>query len=453
MTQSLSDNPDTQTAPAPNLGTILLAEHLPNNVESLQECFSAFGFELIVAHDGETALQLCEQMRPDVILLDLMIPDMSGFEVCQRLKKQDSIKDIPVIFMKAQDDHVSPAKGFSVGAVDYVTKPLHIEETLARVTAQLKIRNLQTQLEETIATLQQEIHERQRAEETARLAMKRTQDVNEHMRQDLAAAARVQQALLPEAAPNIPGAAFAWTYRPCAELGGDSLNVFALNDHQVGMYVLDVTGHGVPASLLSVTLSRVLMPRSDPSCLFVRSDTTTGMPTITSPAEVATRLNHMFPMSKGGHQYFTLLYGILNTQDGIFRYVCAGHPPPLLYAKDQQPIICEARSLPIGLFEHEQYEDCTIQLEPDARLYLYSDGVLEAMNAQREIFGESRVVATIQHTQHVNLQTSVESIATAAANWTQHGQIHDDLSILAVERLSCSKKIHGNESKETDASA
>jgi len=340
MTQSLSDNLDTQTIHAPNLGTILLVEHLPNNVEILQVCFSAFGFELIVAHDGDTTLQQCEHMRPDVILLDLMIPGMSGFEVCRQLKEQDSTKDIPVIFMKAHDDPVSPAKGFSVGAVDYVTKPLQLEEILARVTAQLKIRKLQTQLEETIETLQQEIHERQRAEETARLAMEHTQEANEHMKRDLAAAARVQQALLPDAAPNIPGAAFAWTYRPCAELGGDSLNVFSLNDHQVGMYVLDVTGHGVPASLLSVTLSRVLIPRSDPSCLFVRADTRTGLSTLTSPAEVATRLNHMFPMRPGGHQYFTLLYGILNTQDRTFRYVCAGHPPPIVHAKGQYPIVC-----------------------------------------------------------------------------------------------------------------
>ncbi|WP_454061853.1 SpoIIE family protein phosphatase [Candidatus Nitrospira salsa] len=445
MTQSLSDNLDTQTIYAPNLGTILLVEHLPNNVEILQECFSAFGFELIVAHDGDTTLQQCEHMRPDVILLDLMIPGMSGFEVCRQLKEQDSTKDIPVIFMKAQDDPVSSAKGFSVGAVDYVTKPLQLEEILARVTAQLKIRKLQTQLKETIETLQQEIHERQRAEETARLAMEHTQEANEHMKRDLAAAARVQQALLPDAAPNIPGAAFAWTYRPCAELGGDSLNVFSLNDHQVGMYVLDVTGHGVPASLLSVTLSRVLIPRSDPSCLFVRSDTRTGLSTLTSPAEVATRLNLMFPMRPGGHQYFTLLYGILNTQDGTFRYVCAGHPPPIVHAKGQYPIICEARSLPIGLFEDEHYEDSIIQLEHDSRLYLYSDGVLEAMNTQREIFGESRLTSTIQRAQHIDLQSSVEFIATAASNWTQHGQIHDDLSILAVECLGQSMPMNGNE--------
>jgi len=436
---------------APNFGKILLVEEMPSNVEMLQGCFSAFGFELIIAHDSESMRQQCEQIHPDVILLDIMLADMNGLEVCRQLKEQNSTKDIPVIFMKSKDDHLSPAKGFSVGAVDYVNKPLQLEEVLARVTAHLKIRNLQQQLEETIEALQQEIQERQRAEETAQFALQQTQQANERMRQDLGAAARVQQALLPDAVPKLPGAVFGWTYRPCAELGGDSLNVFSLNNHQVGMYVLDVTGHGVPASLLSVTLSRVLLPRSDPSCLFVQSNTVNGVSTLTSPAEVATRLNHMFPMSKGGHQYFTLLYGILNTQDGTFRYVCAGHPPPILCTKDQQLTVGEARSLPIGLFEDEQYEDCTIQLESGSRLYLYSDGVLEAMNVQREIFGESRLASTIQHTQHDDLQASVETIAIAASNWTQQGQVHDDLSILAVERTSGSKKIHENEAGKTDA--
>ncbi|GJL55047.1 MAG: hypothetical protein NPIRA02_21790 [Nitrospirales bacterium] len=422
--------------PAPNFGKILLVEHMPDNLDTLLQCFSAFGFELFVAHDGETALQQCKLLQPDLILLDVNTPGMNGFEVCRRLKAQDMIHDIPVIFMKSPNDHVSLVKGFSVGAVDYVNKPLQLEETFARMTSHLKVRHLQIQLEETIVTLQQEIRERQRAEEAARLAMQQTQHANERMRQDLAAAARVQQALLPDVAPNIPGATFAWTYRPCAELGGDSLNVFSLTDHQVGMYVLDVTGHGVPASLLSVTLSRVLIPRSDPSCLFVESNTRNGMPVLTAPAEVATRLNEMFPMNKGGHQYFTLVYGILDTRDGTFRYVCAGHPPPIVYPKDQVPIICEAPSLPIGLFEDEHYEDCTIQLESDSRLYLYSDGVIEAMNTQREIFGQARLADALQHTRHINLQASVESIATASSNWTQQGHMHDDLSILAVEHPS-----------------
>ena len=226
---------------------------------------------------------------------------------------------------------------------------------------------------------------------------------------------------------------FAWVYRPCAELGGDSLNVFQLDDRHVGMYVLDVSGHGVPASLLSVTLSRVLIPRRDPSCLFTRADLLEGVGALSSPAEVATRLNRMFPMSEEGRQYFTLIYGILDTQDRLFRYVCAGHPAPLHFAKGQQSRLGEARNLPIGLFEDVEYEEYTIEVTPGSRIYLYSDGVLEAMNQKREIFGETRLHSTIEKTQQVELRESVDSIVQTVLNWTTTDQVHDDLSILAME--------------------
>ncbi len=416
-----------------NLGNILFVDNKRNHWETLVECFSAYGFELTVAHDAETALEKSELAPPDLILLDVMIPDIGGFETCRRLKENTKTKDIPVIFMKAHEDHVSAVKGFSVGAVDYVNKPIQVEETLATVTAHLKIRNLQKVLEETILTLQEEVDERKRAEETAHQAMLHAQQAQERMRRDLEAAARVQQALLPETTPTIPGLTFAWTYRPCAELGGDSLNLFSLSDYQIGMYVLDVTGHGVPASLLSVTLSRVLIPRSDPSCLLIRQDTINGQRTIASPAEVATRLNHMFPMNQGAHQYFTLLYGILDTQAKTFQYVCAGHPAPVVFIKDRQPIVCETLNLPIGLFENEQYENSTIELGTHSRIYLHSDGVLEAMNPHREIFGETRLRSIIESTQGVALQESVNTIASSASNWAHNGQVHDDLSILAME--------------------
>ena len=412
---------------------ILLVEDNPTNLNLLVDSLSPYGFELSVAPDGETALHQSQLYPPDLILLDIMMPGMDGFETCARLKEHEKTKDIPVIFMTALTDTDSRVKGFSVGAVDYVTKPLHLEEVVARVNTHLKIRALQIQLEETIANLREEVGERKRAEEAAREAMVLSDKANEQMRKDLAAAARVQHALLPASPPVIPGVSFAWIYQPCAEVGGDSLNVFQINDHQVGLYVLDVTGHGVSASLLSVTLTHVLIPQRDPSSLLNRADLFEGVGALSSPAEVATRLNHMFPMSEETHQYFTLLYGILDMRKRLFRYVCAGHPAPIALTPDHQSVICEARNFPIGLFEDAQYEESTIQLSPGSRLYLYSDGVIEAMNPQREIFGDVRLRSTIEDRQGKELQESVNGIVKAVHHWTTTDQVQDDLSILAME--------------------
>ena len=416
-----------------NLGVILLVDDAPDHLDLLMDSFSAFGFELTVVMDGETALHTCQHSPVDLILLDVMMPGISGFETCQRLKEDARTKDIPVIFMTDLTDNVSTVTGFSYGAVDYVTKPLHIEEVLARVTTHLKVRHLQGQLEHTIFNLQQEVAERKRAEGALRETMALMEKTNTRMRQDLEAAARVQHALLPDALPQIPGASFAWVYRPCAELGGDSLNVFPLDDRHIGMYVLDVSGHGVPASLLSVTLSRVLIPRNDPACLFVRSDGSTGVSALRSPAEVASRLNQMFPMTEETRQYFTMIYGILDTQDRTFRYVCAGHPPPIVSMEGQAPRPGEARSLAIGFFEDAQYEECLVELKPRSRIFLYSDGLLEAMSTDRQIFGETRLRSSIEAAQDWALQEGVDSILSHVLTWTKSAQAHDDLSLLAVE--------------------
>ncbi len=419
-----------------HLGLILMAAADLSELEMLPHSFAAYGFELILVPDGETALTTSQKLKPDLIFLDITLPDLNGFDTCLRLKELEATKHTPVIFVTPPSDKVNTVKGFSVGAVDYVTRPFQIEEVIARITTHLKIRNLQVLLEEIIANLQEEVAERKRAEEALQESMLLVQQANDRMKNDLAAAARVQQALLPDRLPSLPSVSFAWTYRPCSELGGDSLNVFQLDADHVGLYVLDVSGHGVSASLLSVTLSRVLIPRRDPSCLFIKANRALEADTLVSPAEVAARLNRMFPMSEEGRQYFTLIYGILNIRNGKFRYACAGHPPPLYIAPNQQVIPCETGNVPIGLFEDSHYEEGMIQLQQGGRLFLYSDGVLEAKDASKEFFGEARLQRTLEATQLSPLQISVDSIANAALDWTGNHHAQDDLSILAFEWTS-----------------
>ncbi len=410
----------------------MAAESSPE-LKRLIQSFSAYGFELRLVPDGETALLSSQELKPDLIFLDVSLPGLSGFDTCLSLKELDTTKDTPVIFVTTPSDRASTVKGFSVGAVDYVTRPFQIEEVIARITTHLKIRNLQVLLKEIISNLQEEVAERQRAEEALQESMQLVQEANNCMKNDLAAAARVQQALLPEILPALSNVSFAWTYQPCSELGGDSLNVFQLDADHVGLYVLDVSGHGVSASLLSVTLSRVLIPRRDSSCLMIKTHRSPETETLVSPAEIATRLNSMFPMSEDGRQYFTLIYGILNVRNGVFRYTCAGHPPPLYLAPNQDVSQCEVGNVPIGLFEDSQYDEGIIQLEAGGRLYLYSDGLIEAKNIARNFFGETRLQETLRVTHQSPLQLSVDATVKAVLDWTENNHAQDDLSVLAFE--------------------
>lgn len=149
-------------------GDILIVDDNPTNLGVLFNFLTDSGFKVLVAQDGESALQKAELAHPDLILLDIMMPGMDGFETCRRLKEKASIQDIPIIFMTALSETTDKVKGFRLGAVDYLTKPVQQEEVRARVTTHLMLRNLQKKLEEQNLQLQLEVKERQQIEESLR---------------------------------------------------------------------------------------------------------------------------------------------------------------------------------------------------------------------------------------------------------------------------------------------
>jgi hypothetical protein len=185
---------------------------------------------------------------------------------------------------------------------------------------------------------------------------------NQRMKRDLDAAARVQQTLLPENLPEVPGLSFAWSYRPCDELAGDALNVVRINDDLIGVYLLDVSGHGVPAALLSVTITRSLNPRAGGAASLVAGPG--ANPEAVGPAQVASRLNSLYPMESNGDHYFTLVYGLLDVRARRLRFTIAGHPAPILASKGRQPRLLDVGGLPVGMVDEADYEESVIELQP-----------------------------------------------------------------------------------------
>lgn len=150
--------------------TILIVDNNVDTVEVLFTHLNNSGFKVLVAQDGKSAIEQIEYAQPDIILLDVRMPGIDGFETCRRLKENEATKDIPIIFMTVLTDTKDKVKGFEVGAVDYITKPFQYEEVLARVTTHLTLRNLQKKLEDQMVQLQQEVAERKRAEEALQKA-------------------------------------------------------------------------------------------------------------------------------------------------------------------------------------------------------------------------------------------------------------------------------------------
>lgn len=256
--------------------------------------------------------------------------------------------------------------------------------------------------------------------------------VNRRMKRNLETAARVQQALLPEQLPRIKGAGFAWKFKPCDELAGDSLNIFQINRRTVGLYLLDVSGHGTAAALLAVSVSRMLSPKALSSSLVREEDETSSDYRVVSPARVAEELNVHFPWDVETGQFFTLIYGVLDMDRLEFRYVSAGHPGPVHVTRGKPLAIPPSTGLPIGL-STEPYEEQCIQLSPGDRLHLYSDGVTEAMNRDRELFGLPRLIERLQCAGDCSLSACQDGLMTALEAFRGSTRFDDDISLVSLE--------------------
>ena len=358
--------------------SILVVDDTPANLQVLAGMLKDRGHKVRPVHGGKMALQAARRDPPDLILLDINMPEMNGYEVCEHLKADPALNGVPVIFISALTEQLDKVKAFATGGVDYLTKPFQMEELHARVETHLKLRRLQLELQAANVGLAK---------------------ANGRMSRDLKAAAKIQESFLPRGVPRAPGAEFAWLYLPCDELAGDGLNVIPLGDGRVGLYVLDVSGHGVAAALLSVALSRRLSPPSDPSSILIRGGDGGGRNDPAPPVEVAARLNQLFPFDPATEQFATLVYGVLDAATGEFRYVSAGHPGPVHLPAGAEPVLLQSHGFPIGLAA-DDYEERSVCLGSGDRLYLYSDGVPEAMDPAGRPFGSVRFLKALTKPWH-----------------------------------------------------
>lgn len=391
---------------------VLLVDDNPTNLQVLYQTLqSVNGIELLVAKSGEEALRLATDAQPELILLDIMMPGIDGYETCRRLKADEATREASVIFTSALSETQDKVKGLELGAVDYITKPFQAAEVVARVNTHLSVHNLRAALAE-----------RNRQLEAA----------NERMRRELAAATRVQRSLLPPAAPAARGVHFGWRYDPCEALGGDLLNVFRLDRDHVALYVADVSGHGTGPALISAAVHRSLAARDGEGSLVVRS-ADDDVPGVTPPAEVIKRLNAIYPMSANGGHFLTIVYAVLDLRSHVLRYGCAGHPGPVFARAGEPACALHLPALPIGVVADAEYDERSLQLAPGDRLFLYSDGLLEARGSSGRVFGDERLGAAVDSLADQSIEQALDAIIAAAAAWQDRDAFDDDVSILALE--------------------
>jgi phosphoserine phosphatase RsbU/P len=397
-----------------SLGKLLVVDDNEMNRDMLARRLTRRGYEVITAPDGQNALDLIAEQSFDLVMLDIMMPGLSGWEVLERIRASRSRLELPVIMATAKDGSDDIVRALTHGASDYVTKPLDIEVVLARVGTHVILKMT---------------HEKLRA-------------ANKKLKKDLAAAAHIQRSQLPLQTPLLTGCEVAWYFRPCDELGGDFLNVFDIGTDYVGMYLLDVSGHGVPAALMSVAVSQALSPSSTDTCIVSAPDRSKddGPLRVTPPGQVADKINRRFQIVPDAQQFFTLVYGLYEHKTHRFRFTSAGHPPVIHLPRRGRPRVIDfSGGPPIGLFQQEEgvfgpYEEQELTLGVGDRLVLYSDGVTEAMDAHGQMFGISRLLEHVETTANSKLQDAVDDLRDTLLKWC--GESHspaDDISILIIQ--------------------
>jgi sigma-B regulation protein RsbU (phosphoserine phosphatase) len=398
-------------------GSILLVDDEELNSEGLARLLRRHSYEVTIASSGREAIELLGNRRFDITLLDVMMPGMSGLEVLKFLRRTDSLTDLPIIMVTARGESEEIVEALELGANDYVTKPLDFSVVLARIRTQLALRRAVAQITE----LEQKLKARSKElEETAaKLAA-----ANERMKRDLEVAAQVQQAFLPAEPPELPGARFAWTFRPCSYLTGDLFSVFRLDDRHLGLSVLNVSGHEIPTALLSVTASHLLARAASP----IPGSGVVLIP----PSEVAGQMSKHFS-GAAVEQSFTLLYGILGLDTGQFHFVSAGHPGPVQLPQDGPPAQFEVTGIPIGSGACT-YAEQVVNLRLGDRLVLYTEGVTNARNANGEHFGLKRFLATLEKARPSALDKGLDTLVESIEQWRGDTPQQDDISILVVER-------------------
>jgi sigma-B regulation protein RsbU (phosphoserine phosphatase) len=377
----------------------------------------AQGHEVVEAADGELAWRLVEESDISFVVSDWVMPNLAGVDLCRRIRAASLDRYVYVILCTSKGAKTDLIEGMDAGADDFLVKPVGPDELRVKVRAGERVLNLQQGL----------------AHKNVELARINQQLQSSHklIEDDLKAAAWMQQRLLPPPALEANGLRCHWRFEPSGYVAGDIFNFYAMDDREVGFYLLDVSGHGVPAAMLSVTLSMILTADATRDSPLRHFNPATQLSEVLSPREAIRELNRRF-QSKDD-QYFTMIYGLFDTRSSILRMAQAGHPGPVLFGDNCQPEILGAGGMPVGLWNEIDFDCFEVPVREGDRLLLYSDGVTECINGKGEAFGEQRLLAYLAGA-YQPLDKLLEGLLGEIRNWRDGAESGDDVSLLAIER-------------------
>jgi sigma-B regulation protein RsbU (phosphoserine phosphatase) len=376
-----NNNSDTES--------ILLVDDNPTNLQVLFQTLEGVGCKLLIAKNGNGALTIAGKALPDLILLDIMMPDIDGYEVCQRLKADPATADIPVIFLSALGETEDKVKGLHLGAVDYITKPFQPDEVIARVNTHLTIHRLKREVESQ-------------------------KDQLEH---ELEVVSEVQRKLLPKKLPEIDGFKLAAHYETSRYAGGDYYDTIEIAEDRWGFLIADAEGHSAPAAVLMAMTCALFRAYSDSA---------------NDPAAVLHYLNqHLCKVADPS--FMTALYAVYDSTQQTMRVARAGQPLPMIYRASEKKAfeLTSPGVYPLGIEPYQIEIPVTeVKLRSGDRFLIYTDGLSERFNAAGETYGEERLLQPLATDNAATPQDVVAAIMGDVERFAGNHPADDDQALL-----------------------
>ena len=368
---------------------ILIVDDNSANVEILQMRLAANNYEIITAADGEAGLAMARDAQPDLILLDIMMPKMDGLEVCRRLKGDPSLPFMPIIMVTAKADSKDVVAGLEAGGDEYLTKPVDHAALVARVKSMLRIKTLHDKV----------------IEQSTQLKIQ------------LKTASKIQSLFWPDI-PDLEAGGHIWALSvPANYVGGDLYDVIPLSVDSILAYAADVSDKGVPAALIMAALSTKI--RSEARIL-------TEVDKLLESVNISM---HILISEEGFFATMVLLRYWPGT--GKLQFALAGHPQPIWIVDNGIGSLPRLTGLSLGVNQDVKYEKKEIMLSPGESVLLFTDGVIEAVNENNELFGNDRLIDYIENT--IGPPWG-KGLLAEIRHWRGNAKVNDDLTILEIWR-------------------
>ena len=374
------------------------------------------GYQVSEASSGQEALDLCQSENPHVILSDWMMPGMTGPEFCTAFRALPREGYGYFILLTSKTEKSDIAHGLEAGADDFLTKPVSGAELLARLSAAERILQFEEQLRSANAHL--------------RTTLDRLNAAHEAMERDLSEARKLQQGLFRNRSGHFGDFELSLLLRPAGHIGGDLVGFFPINEERVGIFAIDVSGHGVAAALLTAQIAAHL---SGPSEQNVALRAAQNGADAVAPVALARFFNNMLLEEIKTDTYFTMIYAELNHANGRVKLVQAGHPHPLIQRADGRIERLGIGGMPVGIFEKPQFDEISANLNPGDRLIIASDGVTEAANPSGRLLGDEGLEAIMRTNAMLEGHNFLESMSWSISEYA-HGERGDDISAVLIER-------------------